>query len=125
MTRGADSNVCETDLDLCRNPDLLLLSRPWACERCSTEYSRPLIESLIISSLTRKLTSYQLQDLRCLRCKSIKTDNLRLNCECSGEYGMAEGRVEVLRRLGVVGNVAEWHGLEVLGDVVRTMKAMI
>lgn len=60
--------------------------------------------------------------MRCKRCKQIKSDNLRLHCECSGEYQMSETRGELLKRLQVTGNVAEWHDLALLASVVDWLK---
>ncbi|ORY88326.1 DNA polymerase epsilon catalytic subunit A [Leucosporidium creatinivorum] len=118
---------CNTarDLDLCRNPDFLVKGRPWSCERCKAEYDRHAIEALVIDAIQRRAVSYQLQDVRCQRCKQIKSDNLRLHCECSGEYQMSETRGELLKRLQVTGNVAEWHDLALLASVVDWLKDSI
>lgn len=85
----------------------------------------------MIDSLLRRLASYQLQDLRCMNCKQIKSDNLRVNCECSGEYmidgggGNSGAKGEMSRRLAVTARVAEWHGLTTLGDIVQMMRSNV
>lgn len=104
--------------------------RPWACERCSAEYDRAAIENLMIDSLLRRLASYQLQDLRCLTCKQIKSDNMRVTCECSGEYGLDGGagggaKGEMSRRLAITAKVADYHNLDVLGQMVEWMRGSI
>jgi DNA polymerase epsilon subunit 1 len=85
----------------------------------------------MIDSLLRRLASYQLQDLRCMNCKQIKSDNLRVNCECSGEYmiegggGISGGKGEMGKRLAVTARVAEWHGLNTLAEIVQMMRSNI
>ncbi|TNY23875.1 DNA polymerase epsilon catalytic subunit A [Rhodotorula diobovata] len=113
------------DLDLCRNVAFLVKDHPWQCERCSTEYDKATIEALIIDALQRRVVSYQLQDLRCSKCKTMKGENLRSNCDCSGEYQMAETRQELSKRLQVTRNVAEFHKLATLGAAVDWMRSMV
>ncbi|GAA6063514.1 hypothetical protein JCM10212_004727 [Sporobolomyces blumeae] len=118
---------CNTirDLDLCRNIAFLVKDQPWTCDRCSAEYDRPAIEALVIESLQRRIASYQLQDLRCGRCKTMKSENLRSTCDCSGEYVLAETKQELAKRLQVTANVAEFHKLSTLGAVVEWLQDMI
>ena len=79
----------------------------------------------MIDAIQRRTVSYQLQDLRCARCKQIKSDNLRVNCECSGEYQPFESKQELLRRLQVTGNVAEFHELDTLAGVIEWTRSVI
>ncbi|GAA5880821.1 hypothetical protein JCM16303_005131 [Sporobolomyces ruberrimus] len=115
------------DLDLCRNVHFLIKDHPWMClnENCTAEYDRASIEALVIESLHRRFISYQLQDLRCSRCKTMKAENLRSTCDCSGEYVMAETKQELSRRLQVTANVAEFHKLSTLAVVVESLQEMI
>lgn len=69
--------------------------------------------------------SYQLQDLRCGKCKTMKGENLRSHCDCSGEYQMAETRQELNKRLQVTANVADFHKLATLGSAVEWMRTMV
>ncbi|GAA6010438.1 hypothetical protein JCM10207_001304 [Rhodosporidiobolus poonsookiae] len=110
------------DLDLCRNVAFLVKDQPWQCERCSAEYDRASIEALVIDALQRRLVSYQLQDLRCGKCKTMKAENLRANCDCSGEYVMSETRQELAKRLQVTANVAAFHKLTTLTSAVDWMR---
>lgn len=89
------------------------------------EYDRSAIEALMIDAIQRRTVAYQLQDLRCARCKQIKSDNLRSHCNCSGDYDMSETRQELLRRLQVTGNVAEFHDLQLLTAVVEWTRESI
>lgn len=114
-----------SDLDLCRNVTLLVKGQPWTCERCATEYDRASIEALIIDALQRRMVSYQLQDLRCGKCRTMKSENLRSHCLCAGEYRMLETRQELARRIQVTSNVAEFHGLKTLGLALEWMREVL
>ncbi|GEM10836.1 DNA polymerase epsilon catalytic subunit A [Rhodotorula toruloides] len=112
-------------LDLCRNVAFLVKDQPWLCERCSAEYDCAAIEALIIDSLQRRLVSYQLQDLRCGKCKTMKSENLRSHCDCSGEYQMSEMRQDLVKRLQVTSKVADFHNLQVLATAVEWMQELV
>lgn len=68
----------------------------------------------MIDAIWRRTESYGLQDLKCSRCKQLKSDNMRAYCNCSGEYEMGEKKAELWRRLEVTKNVAVFHDLEYL-----------
>jgi hypothetical protein len=34
----------------------------------------------------RRLLSYEMQDLVCVKCTAVKDGNLRTSCQCSGPY---------------------------------------
>lgn len=103
----------------------LVKDQPWLCERCSTEYDRAAIEALIIDSLQRRVVSYQLQDLRCGKCKTMKSENLRSHCDCSGEYQMSETRQDLVKRLQVTSRVADFHNLQILATAVEWMQELL
>lgn len=67
----------------------------------------------------RQIAAYQLQDLRCLRCRSIKSTNLRATCECAGAYSTADARSQLARHLAVTAHVASYYGLDNLGSVAE------
>jgi len=47
-----------------------------------------MIEQRLIYDLQRKVMSFNLQDLSCLKCGSVKLGNLAQRCECAGEMGI-------------------------------------
>jgi DNA polymerase epsilon subunit 1 len=49
-------------------------------------YDSEEIEKRLIDALNRKLMSYTLQDLQCVRCQEIKQDNIMEYCACAGKY---------------------------------------
>lgn len=115
----------QRDFDFCRDEDLLPEpssssgnSRPsqrvWSCAQCGHAYDRDTIEISLIDLVRQLVTAYQLQDLRCGKCKQIKSDNLSMHCQCSGAYQLTIGKVEMRRRLRIAVNVATFHGLAML-----------
>lgn len=112
---------------MCRNVNFLIRDHPWLClnESCTGEYDRRSIEASIVDAIERRFVSYQLQDLRCARCKTMKSENLRSTCDCSGEYVMAETRHDLTRTLQVTANVAEFHKLSTVAVVVEALREMI
>lgn len=112
-----------TFTQLTRDADLLSLDDPhprkhWACNRCGHAYDRGACEAALIEGVVKQVASFQMQDLRCSRCKQIKATNLAVHCECSGVFRTTEPRSELLKRLKVARAVAEWYSFEAFSDVV-------
>lgn len=112
------------DFDFCRDVDLLpqpgkdggvaKVSHRWACASCDTEYDRRAIERSMIDVVRRMELSFQVQDLKCTKCKRIKVDNLNLHCQCSGNVHWTVGKAEARRKLRTIVNVAVVHNLAML-----------
>ncbi|KAL1924531.1 uncharacterized protein VTP21DRAFT_4185 [Calcarisporiella thermophila] len=106
-------NLCR-DLDFCRERESV-----WICAGCGTEYDRGEIEEAIVAEVQRWMMAYQLQDLRCGKCHAVKMANLNLHCACSGPYQTTQSRGEFARRIGILRNIARFHKLELLSEVVE------
>ncbi|KAK4057447.1 DNA polymerase epsilon catalytic subunit [Microbotryomycetes sp. JL221] len=122
--------VCKTcnavrDLDLCRDANLLVRGAIWTCDRCNAEHDKSAVEATIIDTIQRRIMSYQLQDLRCTRCKQMRTDNLSLHHGCSGEFGLFETKSELVKRMLLAKNVGEYHNMRLLVEVMEEMAGMI
>jgi hypothetical protein len=52
-------------------------AREWLCSACGTEYDKASIEQQLVDIVSRRLISWQLQDVKCNRCKLVKAENLR------------------------------------------------
>ncbi|KAL7751596.1 DNA polymerase epsilon catalytic subunit [Sorochytrium milnesiophthora] len=111
------------DLDFCRDPVLLPrpngTHRPWTCPSCDVEYDRAAVEESIVDLVQRQLMAYQLQDVRCVRCHLVKRENLSLHCNCSGKFETLMSRTQLVENLKVVLNVARFHALDMLTEVVE------
>ncbi|KAF9586291.1 DNA polymerase epsilon catalytic subunit [Lunasporangiospora selenospora] len=119
-------NYCQ-DLDFCRDPHLLPRIRPetgemilgaWRCFECKEEYDRDAIEESMVAIVERMVEQFQMQDLRCLKCRRVKPDHLGEWCECSGKFVTVLSRNEYLRKMKVFENIAEFYSLHLLREVV-------
>lgn len=114
--------ICSSirDFDFCRDPDLMSshttdrTTVPWQCPICECDYDRTSIEAKMIVVVDKLLTQFQLQDLRCVRCRQIKTDNLSKSCRCGGKHEHTLSKSDYKRKLRVVHNIAIFHGLRLL-----------
>jgi DNA polymerase epsilon subunit 1 len=51
------------------------------------------------------------QDMRCGKCKQVRSDNVSRYCHCSGLYQLVLSKPEFRRRLRTIVNVAIVHNL--------------
>lgn len=112
------------DLDFCKDADLLPDEGTdqvvaWRCIQCHHEYSQLALQERMVMQMQALLTTYQLQDLKCSRCKQVRGDELSEHCVCSGEWVGNMGMMEVRRRLGVFKSVAEFYRLDMLRGAVE------
>ena len=103
------------DFDFCRDPELLPsnreLSARWACSNCGGEYDRTMIEFALMDMVWDLERRFAQQDLRCAKCKRIRSDNLSRHCACSGNYQLTVNKTDVRRRLRTIVNVSFAHNL--------------
>lgn len=112
-------HICSAvrDFDFCRDPDLFSddpnggTAARWECSVCECEYDRKSIEAMLIDVGRKLLTGFQLQDLRCTRCRQIRSDNLSLSCKCGGTFEYTLPKDEAKRKVRTLYNVAAFHGL--------------
>ena len=90
-------NYCH-DLDLGRDLNLMQADGTWACPICDHEYNKAAIEETLIGMLQRRSTTYQLQDLQCPKCHSVKAGNMGEYCRCSGRYANTESPKQMADR---------------------------
>ncbi|KAI9351947.1 hypothetical protein BD770DRAFT_393656 [Pilaira anomala] len=110
------------DLDFCRDSELMPLKgqvRPWRCKGCHSEYDKFVIEERMITQIQRWITAYQLQDLRCHRCHTVKKENLMLQCDkCGTQYSSTLSKPDLERKIKVFKNVAHEQQLIALSEAV-------
>ncbi|KAJ2957645.1 hypothetical protein NQZ79_g6638 [Umbelopsis isabellina] len=111
-----------TDLDFCRDRDLLPDNghvKPWRCKGCNTEYDKSFIEETLIGEVQRRLMAFQLQDLQCSKCHRVKQENLLKNCgACGGEYVTTQKKSDLIAKLTVFRNIANEQKLRFLVEIV-------
>lgn len=93
-------DVCQDnqDLDLCRDPMLnaeseqvvqgntVKVKGDWSCRHCKSELNKGLIERKLVDLLNRRIVGYQLQDLKCKKCKMVKNSTVSRYCDCTGLF---------------------------------------
>ena len=102
------------DFDFCRDPELmpdrLAVGPPkWICRGCDCEYDRTAIEMELVRMVGIFEKSFSQQDMRCSKCKQIRSDNASRYCRCSGSYQLVVGKTETRRKLRTILNVAIVH----------------
>ena len=129
--------ICESctlsrDLDLCRDEDLLPSitssgggeaqhgqQTEWKCHSCGTAYGRLGIEEKLIAQVQQHVVQWQIQDLQCGKCRTLRVNPYMEHCSCSGSWICTIDRMVVLERLKVLENVASVYGLRMLIEVVK------
>ncbi|KZV81197.1 DUF1744-domain-containing protein, partial [Exidia glandulosa HHB12029] len=106
------------DMDFCRDADLLPSSSTtrstWQCAQCDYDFDRQEIDFALVSIVERLETAFTTQDLRCAKCKQVRSDNVSKHCACSGEWRYSLSKAELRRRLRIAVNVATVHNLVLL-----------
>ncbi|KAL1407078.1 DNA polymerase epsilon catalytic subunit [Vanrija albida] len=121
------------DVDLGRDPDCLPSVDPntkevteaphamWACHKCDTEYDKFVIEHPLIDVVSNIITSWQTQDIICLKCSQTKSTNLSPTCHCGGAFRPSLNRGELTRKLRMIQSVAGYHNLHLTHDYVSSV----
>ncbi|EMD36430.1 hypothetical protein CERSUDRAFT_66053 [Gelatoporia subvermispora B] len=113
------------DFDFCRDPELLPsnleVHARWTCGTCGAEYDRTMIEFALMEMLFDLERRFAQQDLRCSKCKQIRSDNVSRHCQCSGAYQLTMSKTDVRRRLRTIVNVSLAHNLPRLKECAQTM----
>jgi DNA polymerase epsilon subunit 1 len=129
------SVICEEctssrDLDLCRDSALLPPILPansdtppqppkWKCDTCDSTYDKLRIEEQLVSEVQKVVLEWCTQDLKCSKCKRLRSNEFMEHCTCAGEWVGTKNRGEIKKKLGVYNNVAGFYGLRMLESVVQ------
>ncbi|KAH9829905.1 uncharacterized protein C8Q71DRAFT_394203 [Rhodofomes roseus] len=113
------------DFDFCRDPALLPnnleLKARWLCGNCGGEYDRTMVEFAMMDTIWDLERRFAQQDLRCTKCRRIRSDNLSRHCPCSGSYQLTINKADVRQKLRTIVNVAIAHNLYRLKDCSQTI----
>lgn len=119
------------DLDLCRDEDIILTAprasgdngeTGWKCAHCGTAYDKLALEEELVGRVYKLLTKYNTQDLRCFKCKSLRTNEFMEHCGCSGAWELAGiSREDVVSQVRLFGTVAGYYSLSMLEGVVEAV----
>uniref|UniRef100_A0A6M2DZX4 DNA polymerase epsilon catalytic subunit n=2 Tax=Xenopsylla cheopis TaxID=163159 RepID=A0A6M2DZX4_XENCH len=108
------------DLDLCRDKHRAMKddSPVWLCSNCLGSYPTEIIELKLIDIFQRKIMSYSLQDLICIKCKEIRRENLAKFCSCAGEFQNLISRNELHNCIRILKQIAVGYNMELLLETV-------
>lgn len=96
--------------------------RAWACEYCGHAYNLKQIELDLLRMAQKVYTSYQVQDIICLKCRMVKRENMMTHCSCSGApFQLSVKREALHNKFFALKSVAEFHKFELLDETVGWM----
>ena len=115
------------DIDICR--DNTVAKGNWLCNTCNHSYNKEYIENKLVGLVQRRAIAYQMQDLKCEKCKMVRTNLLTRLCKCTGNYKTTLGNGQVNTNLVNMGTSVKWfvllmkrigvyHKMELLQSVV-------
>jgi DNA polymerase epsilon subunit 1 len=117
-------NYCR-DMDICQDPiftqqvvdsngAVLPNSSTWLCPQCRNEYDKATIEESIVDRFQHRQVEYQMQDLKCTKCRNIKSCNIPELCECTGNYELCIPASSLQHQLETMRNFAHLYHMESL-----------
>ncbi|ORY68251.1 DNA polymerase family B [Pseudomassariella vexata] len=109
---GLDSNQIQAEMRKAAS------SKAWRCTYCTAEFDRLRIEEKLLADVERTVIEWTTQDLKCVKCGSLRLNEFAEHCTCSGAWGESVKREEIVKKLRVYEGVADWFGLRMLGAVV-------
>lgn len=114
-----------SDLDLCKSDDLVrndgLGHYSFVCEQCQRSYSQVAIEEQMVKEVQKTILKYQVQDIKCLKCKRIREDDLSEHCPCSGAWGETVPYSSIKDRLETFKHVAKFYQFKLLENVIDSL----
>lgn len=128
--------ICENctlsrDLDFCRDEDLISSrsiekenpnnNYTWKCSFCGVEYDRLAIEERLISLVHGIYTEWCGQDLKCVKCGTLRINDFMEHCTCSGSWSETLQKDKVVTKLEVLYRVANLYDLKMLADVLSNI----
>lgn len=119
-------NFCR-DLDLCKDPSVAQdgsVLPQWFCSNCQAQYETESIEMALVEALQKKLMSYTLQDLVCIKCKGVKEANMPLYCTCAGNYDLTFSTKSFSEQITVFQNIASHYNMRFLGETIDWLLEM-
>jgi DNA polymerase epsilon subunit 1 len=141
----ADGSGGPQDVDLCRDENVVQQDGRWLCPLCHNEYNKAALEEKLVEILRRRSAAFQLQDLRCGKCRRVKIDNMTEYCKCSGRYEPTESSSDLdtlcatepapaaacrrltggrARRTRTLGNIAEYYDMPLLLEMTGWIAAV-
>lgn len=106
------------DVDVCHPQPADSTKFAFQCPRCATELDRVFLEEKLVQMLVTAVTSYQLQDLKCMKCGKIRASNMAQYCACSGRFQNTISVLNMREQLDVYRQVGKFYELRLLNDLI-------
>lgn len=119
-------NFCR-DLDLCKDPSVAQdgsVLPQWFCSNCQAQYETDSIEMSLVEALQKKLMSYTLQDLECVKCKGVKEANMPIYCKCAGDFALTFSAKSFSEQICVFRNIAAHYKMAFLQETIDWLVLM-
>ncbi|AAS54029.2 AFR657Cp [Eremothecium gossypii ATCC 10895] len=104
-----------SDLDICMSD----LRSMFKCSKCYRTLRKPFIEENLIQKLQIQTIAYISQDLRCAKCRKIKSDTMSAYCTCSGKWVQTISKDTYLKNVQLFYHVAEYFGFSLLLSAIK------
>ena len=108
--------VYTRDIDFCRDP--MISIGIWKCFLCDADFSRKEFENKLVFLLKNRIREFQMQDLKCVKCKMNRGGLLNKLCPCSGKFLPTKDKDEFAKFVGLVLDVASFHGFRYLEELI-------
>lgn len=94
----------------------------WLCSQCYVCYDKHDIEMRIIEVIQRKVMSYTLQDLICVKCKQIKRENMINYCSCAGNFQSLSSKDDLKTLLSITfQKIADLYEMPLLNELLANL----
>ena len=90
---------------------------PWLCDNCGHPFDEKKMELELVRIAQKAFAAYQVQDLRCPRCKIVKEEKMLTHCPCSTAYELVMRKEDFLHRMRSMRSVAKYYKLKYLEQV--------
>jgi DNA polymerase epsilon subunit 1 len=106
------------DIDLLRDTDVMMQQK-WECPNpdCKHSYDKDAVEERLVEVVRKRSLSYQIQDLKCTKCRMVKADNLSDVCTtCSGKFVCRTPETDFKADLRIFYLIAKCHSFHWLEE---------
>jgi len=93
----------------------------WSCPGCKMEYDPRVIEDRLLEIIQNKAMAYQLQDLICKKCRTLKGDNISRKCHCGGDYKLYINYDEFWIQLNTFKHIAKYYHMKLLDEIINNL----
>lgn len=112
------------DVDLCKDSDLAPIDAQQPglvvkCDNCDAVFDRLMIEERLLGEVQKMGVQWMTQDLKCKKCKKLRTHEFMTHCACAGEWTGTLMRDDLIKQLRIFEAVAAFYGLRMLGAVAE------